>query len=109
MEAVFATVMPGRRLDMPSKKLDCPVCGGTMKKRAVEGVEIDYCDWHGVWLDAGELERLMVATGAGQPAHPGMGKAIAKGLAGATVAGAGFCIGGRLVGGLLDAVFKRKP
>ncbi len=93
---------------MPVKKLDCPVCGGTMKKRAVESVEIDYCDWHGAWLDAGELERLLAVTGGEEPAQPGVGKAIAKRLAGAAVAGAGLCIGRRLVGGLLDGVFKRR-
>ena len=94
---------------MPSKTVDCPVCGVAMQKRVIrDGIEIDFCDWHGVWLDADELERLMGVHAAEQPAKsPGMGKAIAKGVAGAAVMGAGFHLGGRMVGGILDALFNR--
>ncbi len=95
---------------MPSKIVDCPVCGSAMQKRLVrDGIEIDFCDWHGVWLDAGELERLLAMQGGAQPARqPGIGKAVAQGLAGAAVMGAGFHLGGRLVGGVLDALFNRR-
>lgn len=86
-----------------------------MQKRIVQdGVELDYCDWHGVWLDGGELELLLATYGARQapqPARggePGVGKAIVQGLAGAAVVGAGFHLGGRLVGGILDALFNRQ-
>lgn len=94
---------------MPAKTVDCPVCGTPMKKRTVDnGVEIDFCDWHGVWLDHGELERLFAAHG-GQPARQGgVGKAVAQGLAGAAVMGVGFNIGNRLVGGIVDALFGRR-
>jgi hypothetical protein len=81
-----------------------------MQKRIVQdGLEVDYCDWHGVWLDGGELEQLMTSYGAGQAQpKPGIGKAVGKGLAGAAVLGAGFHLGGRLVGGILDAIFGQQ-
>ena len=100
---------------MPRQQIDCPICGTPMQKRIVQdGVELDYCDWHGVWLDGGELERLLVDYGAAQGPQQakggqlGVGKAIVQGLAGAAVVGAGFHLGGRLVGGILDALFNRQ-
>jgi hypothetical protein len=37
----------------------CPKCGGTLVETTFEEVQVDRCDkCHGVWLDAGELERL---------------------------------------------------
>lgn len=95
---------------MPVKPVDCPVCGVTMQKRMSDaGIEVDYCDWHGVWLDRGELERLLATSEGSQPVRQaGIGKAVAKGLAGAAVMGAGFGLGNRLVGGILDAWFNRR-
>ena len=95
---------------MPAKTVECPICGTPMQKRVVnDGVELDFCDWHGVWLDAGELERLLAARGSGQQAgQPGLGKAVAQGLAGAAVVGAGFHLGGRVVGGVRDALFNQR-
>lgn len=37
----------------------CPVCGGPMQVRTMDNVRIDVCDFHGVWLDRGELEKLL--------------------------------------------------
>lgn len=98
---------------MPRQQIDCPICGTPMNKKFIQGgLEIDYCDWHGVWLDGGELEQLVNAFGA-RAATPnrggssGVGMAIVQGLAGAAVVGAGFHLGGRLVGGILDAMLKR--
>jgi hypothetical protein len=95
---------------MPVKPMDCPVCGSTMQKRVVgAGVEIDYCDWHGVWLDVGEMDRLLPAQGHQfQGQATGIGRVVVKGLGGAAVVGVGFHLGGRLVGGILDAVFGRR-
>ncbi len=100
---------------MPRQQIDCPICGTAMQKRVIQdGLEIDYCDWHGVWLDGGELERLLDTYGAAQASprgggrSPGVGKAIVQGLAGAAVMGAGFHLGGRLVGGILDALFGQR-
>ena len=95
---------------MPPKAINCPVCGAPLQKRIVtNGVEIDFCDWHGLWLDAGELERLVASqTGSQTPRQPGVGKAVVQGIAGAAVMGAGFHLGGRVVGGILDAIFRGK-
>lgn len=95
---------------MPSKIVDCPACGIAMQKRIVrDSIELDFCDWHGVWLDTGELERFLALQGGGQASgRPGLGKAVIRGLAGAAVVGAGFHLGDRLVGGILDAMFNRR-
>ena len=36
----------------------CPVCGSTMILERKNDVTIDVCPDHGIWLDAGELERI---------------------------------------------------
>jgi len=39
--------------------INCPKCDGTLLELTHEGVQIDRCNkCNGVWLDAGELERL---------------------------------------------------
>lgn len=39
--------------------IQCPKCDGTLLEITHEDVQIDRCDkCNGVWLDAGELERL---------------------------------------------------
>ena len=41
-------------------EIRCPVCTQVMgKSRSPDGVELDVCDAHGVWLDRGELEKLI--------------------------------------------------
>ena len=48
------------------KAVDCPVCGD--KLRAIEkyGVEVDVCPGcKGVWLDRGELEKILAADSSG--------------------------------------------
>jgi uncharacterized protein len=42
----------------------CPVCpDATLAVSAREGVEIDYCpDCRGVWLDRGELDKIIERT-----------------------------------------------
>ena len=40
--------------------LTCPVCRGAMKETTKNNVSIDICtQCRGVWLDRGELEKLM--------------------------------------------------
>ena len=95
---------------MPARQIHCPVCNAPLEKRVIgSGLEVDYCDWHGVWLDAGELERLVASQAGNQMnSQPGVGKAVVQGLAGAAVMGAGFHLGGRVVGGILDALFNNR-
>ena len=39
--------------------MTCPRCGGSLKESKFEDVTVDTCEkCAGVWLDAGELERL---------------------------------------------------
>ncbi len=82
-----------------------------MQKRLIlEGLEIDYCDLHGVWFDSGELERMMTmhADSPSVRKTPGVGSQMVQRLANAAVAGAGFHLGRRMVGGILDTLFTRR-
>jgi uncharacterized protein len=45
-------------------KLDCPRCKVTMKKLKKQDVIIDVCSkCHGMWLDAGEVDKLASMRG----------------------------------------------
>ena len=52
--------------------MKCPIC--TDKLLVIserQGIEIDYCsDCRGVWLDRGELDKLMAISAATMPADP---------------------------------------
>jgi Zn-finger nucleic acid-binding protein len=37
----------------------CPVCGSTMQVQRKQGISIDVCPEHGIWLDDGELEKIV--------------------------------------------------
>lgn len=48
--------------DIPITTLTCPKCGGTMASYERNGVIVDQCqECRGVFLDRGELERLIDA------------------------------------------------
>ncbi len=50
----------------------CPVCAGMMNRvnwGMRSGVVVDRCRRHGVWLDGGELRRLLQWAKAGGPIH----------------------------------------
>jgi hypothetical protein len=48
-----------QRDEAGASAVHCPKCEGTLVEITFEGVQIDRCNkCHGVWLDAGELERL---------------------------------------------------
>jgi uncharacterized protein len=52
----------------------CPVDGTTLALTERAGVEIDYCpECRGVWLDRGELDRIVERSGggAGRDERPG--------------------------------------
>lgn len=43
--------------------MDCPLCNLTLQMTDREGVEIDYCPkCRGIWLDRGELEKLIALS-----------------------------------------------
>lgn len=47
----------------------CPKCGLGLLKTERQGVEMDYCpSCRGVWLDRGELDKVMEKTAALAPA-----------------------------------------
>jgi Zn-finger nucleic acid-binding protein len=48
--------------------LPCPVCWDPMEVRALDRVTIDRCPRHGLWFDADELERTLLAVQARVPA-----------------------------------------
>lgn len=60
--------------------MKCPTCTDTslvMSDR--QGVEIDYCpQCRGVWLDRGELDKLIERSQAMTPARAGQGVAPAR-------------------------------
>ena len=50
---------------------DCPRCGIGLAMSDRQGIEIDYCpQCRGVWLDRGELDKIIERAGA-PPAMPG--------------------------------------
>ncbi len=52
--------------------MQCPTCPGTLLVISErQGVEIDYCPkCRGVWLDRGELDKLLDRAAAAQAAPP---------------------------------------
>lgn len=50
----------------------CPVCTTqTLQMAERHGIEIDYCPGcRGVWLDRGELDKIIERAGAGAPVPP---------------------------------------
>ena len=37
----------------------CPVCGEALVAERKHDIEVDVCEEHGIWLDAGELETVV--------------------------------------------------
>ena len=42
--------------------MKCPVCDSEMKRDWEKNIEVDVCLEHGLWLDKGELERIIART-----------------------------------------------
>jgi Zn-finger nucleic acid-binding protein len=50
---------------------DCPRCGVSLAMSERQGIEIDYCpQCRGVWLDRGELDKIIERAETAQPAAP---------------------------------------
>lgn len=48
--------------------MDCPVCGEKLREIERYGVEVDICPaCKGVWLDRGELEKILEIADTGGP------------------------------------------
>ncbi len=51
--------------------MNCPVDGTTLVMSERHGIEIDYCpSCRGVWLDRGELDKIIVRAGGGDAPAP---------------------------------------
>jgi uncharacterized protein len=54
--------------------MSCPVCKAPLAMSDRQGIEIDYCpQCRGVWLDRGELDKIIERSAAPSPqvaAHP---------------------------------------
>ena len=58
---------------MPNGPMACPVDGSTLVMSERSGIEIDYCpQCRGVWLDRGELDKIIERSGSvsGGPPAP---------------------------------------
>jgi len=42
--------------------MDCPICSKRMRIEKIEGITVDICDDHGVWLDKGEIEAIIESS-----------------------------------------------
>ena len=50
--------------------MNCPVCSAALTMTERQGVEIDYCPkCRGVWLDRGELDKIIERSGESQPRY----------------------------------------
>ncbi|HEY8560932.1 MAG TPA: zf-TFIIB domain-containing protein [Pyrinomonadaceae bacterium] len=50
--------------------MNCPVCNVALTMTERQGVEIDYCPrCRGVWLDRGELDKIIDRSAESQPRH----------------------------------------
>lgn len=70
---------PRRAVRDEARYLACPRCGDFMVRRNYagrSGVVLDVCRPHGVWLDAGEMERVVDFIRAGGRAEPILADAL---------------------------------
>ena len=52
------SVSPNDDIVAPGER-ECPICGKKMLVEGREGMSVDTCPNHGVWLDSGELEAIV--------------------------------------------------
>src|SRR3954467_13176447 len=63
----------------------CPVCRVDLVMSERQGIEIDYCPkCRGVWLDRGELDKIIERAAAEQPAPPSFLGGVAQQQGGAS-------------------------
>ena len=55
--------------------MECSICTLKMQVKSIEGIKVDVCEQHGVWLDRGEIETLLeTAKSKGQ--NEGLAKSL---------------------------------
>ena len=55
----------------PKRGMECPHCHVPLSMSSREGIEIDYCpQCRGVWLDRGELDKIIERSTPEAPAEP---------------------------------------
>lgn len=75
LDAVGYTISSRARL--------CPRCKQAMSEKEFGGVQIDIClDCQGIWLDEGELQRIVLKYKKGHRDDKNISKELAKGLEG---------------------------
>ena len=52
------SVSPNDQIVAPGER-ECPICKRKMLVQGREGLTVDTCPEHGVWLDSGELEAIV--------------------------------------------------
>jgi Zn-finger nucleic acid-binding protein len=52
------SVSPNDEIVAPGER-ECPICKRKMTVQGREGLSVDTCPEHGVWLDSGELEAIV--------------------------------------------------
>jgi Zn-finger nucleic acid-binding protein len=67
-EAVLAVAAPAPRFESEVHYLLCPECGEMMVRRNLvhSGLMLDICRFHGIWLDEGELRRVVELVRGGK-------------------------------------------
>ncbi len=54
--------------------MDCPICNIPLAMSDKQGIEIDYCPkCRGIWLDRGELEKIIDRSNQPYPPQPNQG------------------------------------
>ncbi|MGR3761896.1 TFIIB-type zinc ribbon-containing protein [Roseobacteraceae bacterium NS-SX3] len=86
--------------------MKCPIDGTELKMADRAGVEIDYCpQCRGVWLDRGELDKIIERSSAQAAPAPGAGAALGGAGHGAPVGQPGVPYKKKKRGGFLEDLF----
>ena len=86
--------------------MDCPKCAKEMRHRTVpDSIVVDYCEEHGVWLDAGELELLLRRRESQGEGWQKRASDLRRKVEDSTAHGVGWTLGRRIVDGAIDTIF----
>ncbi len=55
---------------MPAEAMKCPIDDTVLQMTDRQGIEVDYCpECRGIWLDRGELDKLIEKSMVAAPSH----------------------------------------